>query len=61
MSFNTRYGIMKVNVPSSGPLILPYKGKTNVDMAAFYCPYVPLQHTGLRIRFRINVDSPKNS
>jgi hypothetical protein len=27
----------------SNPLLMPYKGKTTMDAAAFYCPYIPGQ------------------
>jgi hypothetical protein len=29
------------------PVLLGYKGSTETDAAAFYCPYIPLQSTGV--------------
>lgn len=47
----TLNGTLKVYVDTyasdDSHVLLGYKGQTEVDAAAFYCPYIPLQSTGV--------------
>lgn len=47
----TLNGTLKVYVDTyasdDAHVLLGYKGQTEVDAAAFYCPYIPLQSTGV--------------
>lgn len=47
----TLNGTMKIYVNTyaadSQDLLMGYKGSSEVDAAAFYCPYIPLQSTGV--------------
>jgi hypothetical protein len=33
--------------PSSTPVLVGYKGTSETDAAAFYCPYIPLMSSGV--------------
>lgn len=32
----------EISIDQFASVILPYKGRTTVDSAAFYCPYIPI-------------------
>lgn len=37
----------EISIDQFASVILPYKGYTTVDSAAFYCPYVPIISTSI--------------